>query len=47
MSNNIVIVHRPQLTTEERERRMEEIKRAAVQLYIATEKVKARKEREK
>lgn len=38
MSNNIVRVHRPTLTAEERERRMEEIRKAAVQFYIAVEK---------
>lgn len=46
MSNNVITVHRPQLTAEERARRMEEIKRAAIRLYIATEKAKARKEQE-
>ena len=44
MSENIIIVHRPTLTDEERVRRMEDIKKAAVKLYIATEKAKARKE---
>jgi hypothetical protein len=38
MSNIIVRVHRPVLTDEERARRMEEIKQAAVRLYIAMEK---------
>lgn len=47
MSENIIIVHRPVLTDEERARRMEEIKKAAVKLFIATEKAKARKESEK
>lgn len=47
MSENIIIVHRPTLTEEERARRMEEIKRAAVKLFIATEKAKARKEAQK
>lgn len=45
MSNNIIIVHRPELTKEEHDRRMEEIKRAAIALVIATEK--ARKEKRK
>ena len=45
MSNNIIIVHRPELTKEEYDRRMKEIKRAAVALVIATEK--ARKEKRK
>ena len=47
MSNNIITVHRPQLTAEEREKRMEEIKRAAIRLYIATEKAKKEKENAK
>ena len=42
--SNIIIVHRPTLTAEERSRRMDEIKKAAVKLFIATEKAKARKE---
>lgn len=33
-------IHRPVLTTEERARRMEEIKRAAVRLVLETEKAK-------
>lgn len=37
---NIIIVHRPELTEEERARRMEEIKRTAVQLVLATERRK-------
>jgi hypothetical protein len=41
---NTIIIHRPELTAEERARRMEEIKGAAVRLFIATEK--ARKERQ-
>lgn len=41
---NTIIVHRPELTREERERRMEEIKGAAVRLFIAAEK--ARKEKQ-
>lgn len=43
---NVVIVHRPVLTEEERAKRMEQIKRAAVALVIETEKAKARKQRE-
>lgn len=39
MSNNIIIVHRPNLPEEERAKRMEEIKRAAVQLVIAAERL--------
>lgn len=37
---NTIIIHRPELTEEERAKRMEEIKRAAVQLVIATERCK-------
>ena len=38
----IVTVTRPQLTPEEREKRMEEIKRAAYQYVLETEKLKRR-----
>ena len=38
---HIVRVHRPELTPEERERRMNQIKRAAADLLIAAEKAKA------
>ena len=37
---NTIIVHRPQLTEEERAKRMEAIKAAVVQLVIATERRK-------
>lgn len=40
---NIITVSRPQLTPVERARRMEEIKRAAVDLVLATEAAKSRK----
>lgn len=43
--NNIITVERPILTEEERERRMKEIKRAAVQLVTAYEIAKIKKER--
>lgn len=43
-NNCIVRVYRPILTEEERARRMEEIKKATVDLIIATEKSKAKKE---
>lgn len=43
MSNIIVRVHRPELTAEERARRMEEIRQAAVRLYIAMEKKRKEK----
>lgn len=39
----IVTVHRPELTAEERAKRMEEIKQAAVRLVLETEKAKLRK----
>ena len=37
------IIHRPELTSEERARRMEEIKQAAVKLVLETEKAKRQK----
>lgn len=40
MAEAIVTVSRPNLTPEERAKRMAEIKRAAIQLVIATEKAK-------
>ena len=36
-------VHRPELTAEERARRMEAIKQAAIKLVLETEKAKRRK----
>ena len=36
----IIRVHRPELTAEERERRMEQIKQAATRLVVATAKVR-------
>lgn len=36
MSNAIVRVHRPELTDEERARRMQEVRAAAEQLLVAT-----------
>lgn len=36
MSNAIVRVHRPELTDEERARRMQEVRAAAQQLLVAT-----------
>ena len=41
-NNYIVRVYRPILTEEERARRMEAIKKAAIDLVIATEKIKAK-----
>ena len=40
MSNHIIRVHHPELTPEEHERRMNQIKRAAEDLLIAAEKAK-------
>lgn len=37
---NIITVHHPQLTDEERERRMKQIKEAAARLVIANEERK-------
>lgn len=42
---NTIIIHRPELTAEERAKRMEEIKRATVQLVIATERNRKEKNR--
>ena len=39
----IITVSRPELTAEERAKRMEAIKKAAVDLVVATEKVKHKK----
>jgi hypothetical protein len=38
MSQNIIRVHRPDLTPEERAKRMERIKEAAIRLLVAYEK---------
>lgn len=37
---HIIRVHRPELTEEERARRMEQIRRAAIRLILATEAAK-------
>lgn len=42
---NTIIIHRPELTAEERAKRMEEIKRATVRLVIATERNRKEKNR--
>ena len=42
MAEVIVTITRPQLTPEERQKRMEAIKRAAYQLVLETEKAKKR-----
>ena len=42
MAEVIVTITRPQLTPEERQKRMEAIKRAAYQLVLETEKTKKR-----
>jgi hypothetical protein len=39
----IITIHRPELTAEERAKRMKEIKQAAVRLVLETEKAKKRK----
>lgn len=41
----IVRVHYPDLTDEEQAKRIAQVKRAAVELVLATERVKAAKER--
>lgn len=41
------IIHRPELTIEERAKRMEEIKQAAARLVLETEKAKRRKNKNK
>ena len=41
---NVITISRPELTAEEREKRMREIKQAAIELVVATEKAKIRKE---
>lgn len=38
MQKHIIIIHRPELTAEERARRMKEIKKAAERLLIAAQK---------
>lgn len=40
MKNYIARIHRPELSDEERAKRMEQIKQAAIQLILATEKTK-------
>lgn len=45
MNNNIIRVHRPELTDEERARRMKQIKEAATRLLVATE-IERRKKRD-
>lgn len=40
---NIIVIHRPTLTPEEYEKRMARIKKAAVDLVIATERAKKMK----
>ena len=44
MSATVVRVHRPVLTPDERARRMEEIKKAAARLIVATEAAKVKGE---
>lgn len=40
---NIITVHRPTLTDQERQRRLDQIKEAAARLVIATEERKTQK----
>lgn len=40
MKNYIIKVHRPEISAEERAKRMEQIKQAAIQLILATERTK-------
>lgn len=44
---NHITVRRPELTEEERAKRMEAIKQAAIRLVIATEKNKIHKQKER
>lgn len=43
----VTTIHRPDLTPEERAKRMEEIKQAAARLVLATEKTKLKNNRRK
>lgn len=43
----VISIHRPELTAEERAKRMEEIKKAAARLVLQTEKSKIIKNRRK
>ena len=45
MSQNIIRIHRPDLTDEERARRMAQIKEAAARLLVAYEKERRKCER--
>lgn len=42
---NIITITRPDLSAEEKERRMEKIKQAAMRLVLETEKAKVKKNR--
>lgn len=44
---NIIVINRPTLTPEEHAKRMERIKKAAIDLVIATERAKKMKRSEK
>ena len=44
---NIITIRHPELTAEERARRMEAIKQAAIRLILETEKAKQRKAQKK
>ena len=43
MKNYIARIHRPELSDEERAKRMKQIEQAAIQLILATQKVKGAK----
>lgn len=47
MSNNIITVTRPNLTPEERAKRMKEIREATIRLVIATDIAKAKRKKNK
>lgn len=40
MKNYIITIHRPELTVEERAKRMRQIEQAAIQLIVATDRQK-------
>lgn len=44
MPQNIVRIHRPELTEDERARRMEQIRAAAARLILATERQRNQKQ---
>lgn len=46
MTENIIRIHRPELTAEERAKRMKQIKKAAANLLAAVERSAAQKRKE-